>query len=105
VVLLFCLPWLDTHEVRSARYRPLYKFFLLLLVASVIALGWVGAQLPEGWPVILGQICTAYYFAYFVIILPWLSRNEKALPLPKSISAAVLEEQKRQAQLSPEAAE
>ncbi len=98
VFLLFFLPWLDNHPVKSARYRPLYKKALLLLVVAVLALGWAGAQLPEGLPVLVGQIGTAYYFAFFLIILPWLSKNEKALALPKSISAAVLEENKSKAQ-------
>ncbi len=105
VGLLFFLPWLDTHPVRSARYRPVYRTLLLLLVASVVVLGWVGAQLPEGLPVILGQVCTVYYFAFFLIILPYLSRKEKALPVPTSISAAVLQEKKNNKELSPEAAE
>ena len=91
VVILFFLPWLDTHPVKSARYRPLYKLFLMLQVVSFLALGWVGAQLPEGLPVLIGQVCTAYYFGYFVIILPWLSANEKAKPTPKGIHEAVLE--------------
>jgi ubiquinol-cytochrome c reductase cytochrome b subunit len=78
VFVLFFLPWLDTHPVRSARYRPLYKTALFLFVLSFLGLGWVGAQLPEGIWVIMGQVCTAYYFLYFVAILPWLSKNEKA---------------------------
>lgn len=104
VILMFFLPWLDRHPVRSARYRPLYRVFLLLLVVAFIALGWVGAQLPEGLPVVIGQIATAYYFAFFAVILPWLSRVEKALPTPKSISEAVLQDQKDKKKLSPEAA-
>lgn len=95
VVLLFFLPWLDTHPVKSARYRPLFKMFLLLWVVAFIALGWVGAQLPEGLPVLVGQISTAYYFGFFLIILPWLSRNEKALDVPKSINEAVLGEKSK----------
>ncbi len=93
IALLLVLPWLDTHPVRSARFRPLYRQFLLLMVASVVVLGYVGAQLPEGIWVILGQLCTAYYFAFFLIILPVLSRIEEAKPLPNSINEAVLKEQ------------
>ena len=97
VMVLFFLPWLDGHPVKSARYRPLYKTFLLLLVVTLLALGWVGSQPPEGLPVLVGQAGTAYYFAFFVIILPWLSKNEKALALPKSISEAVLKEKNENA--------
>ena len=90
VVILFVLPFLDTHPVKSARFRPMYKFFLMLFVLSVLVLGYVGAQLPEGIWVILGQVTTAYYFAFFIVILPWLSKVEKALPTPTSIHKAVL---------------
>lgn len=94
VVILFFLPWLDTHPVRSSRFRPLYKTALFLMVVSFLVLGWVGAQLPEGIWVIMGQLATAYYFAYFVVILPRLSVEEKALPTPKSINEAVLLQKK-----------
>ncbi len=99
VILLFFLPWLDSHPARSARYRPLYKMFLLLLVVDFIVLGWIGMETADavkfGIPLLyVGQVCTAYYFIYFMVILPWLSRNEKALPIPKSINESVLQKHK-----------
>ena len=45
VAMLFVLPWLDTHPVRSARYRPLYKLCFLLLVVIFLVLG---TDDPEG---------------------------------------------------------
>lgn len=94
VAILFVLPWLDTHPVRSARYRPLYKFFFLLFCAAFIMLGYIGAQLPQGIWVILGKACTAYYFLFFIAILPWLSKHEKAREVPASINEAVLAQKK-----------
>ena len=90
IALLFVLPWLDTHPVRSARYRPLYRVFFWLLVLDVIFLGYCGAQHAEGIWVPLSQIATLYYFVHFLVILPLLSRYEKAAPLPESIAASVL---------------
>jgi quinol-cytochrome oxidoreductase complex cytochrome b subunit len=100
IALLLVLPWLDTHPVRSARFRPLFRIFLLLLVAATVTLGYVGAQLPEGIWVVLGQLCTAYYFGFFVIILPILSRKEVAKPLPRSINEAVLNTKSLKAEAS-----
>ncbi|HEY8190128.1 MAG TPA: cytochrome b N-terminal domain-containing protein [Micavibrio sp.] len=100
IALLLVLPWLDTHPVRSARFRPQFRFFLLLLVAATVTLGYVGAQLPEGIWVVLGQLCTAYYFGFFLIILPVLSRREIAKPLPNSINEAVLKEKTLKAEAS-----
>jgi ubiquinol-cytochrome c reductase cytochrome b subunit len=95
IALLFVLPWLDTHPVRSARFRPVYKRCLLAMVVAFVILGYVGAQSADakllGVPLIfIGQICTLYYFVFFLVILPYLSRKEVALPLPNSINEAVL---------------
>ena len=49
-ILLFAfLPWLDRSPVRSANYRPLFRIFFWLFVATVIGLGYIGSQPPEGW--------------------------------------------------------
>jgi ubiquinol-cytochrome c reductase cytochrome b subunit len=90
ILVLFVLPWLDTSPVRSARFRPLYRPFIFVLVAAVIVLGLVGAHHPEGIWVVLGRVGTAYYFLHFLVILPALGVLERPLPLPESISRPVL---------------
>ncbi len=88
--LLFVLPWLDGSKVRSARFRPIYKWVFWLLVIDAFALGIVGAHRPEGLYVVVGRIATLYYFVHFLVIIPLLGKFERPLPLPASISAAVL---------------
>lgn len=90
IAVLFVLPWLDTSKVRSARFRPMYKWFFWILAIDCIALGWAGQKPPEGLPLLVARVGTAYYFAHFLIILPLLGRIEKPLPLPQSIAASVL---------------
>ena len=85
IFVLFVLPWLDTHPVRSGRFRPFFKIFYGILLIICLTLGWVGSQLPEGWPLWIGRISTFYYFFHFLVILPLLSRYERALPLPNSL--------------------
>ncbi|MCS5596109.1 MAG: cytochrome b/b6 [Alphaproteobacteria bacterium] len=142
IVLLLIMPWLDTHPVRSARYRPWYKKALLVFVFGVVVLGYAGSQpadkvywqtcigseaacsasddhhgaatdtahtgddhaKPEKAPMVLkfdntmlAQIFTIYYYVFFLVILPLLSRKEKALPIPKSIHEAVLAKAKASA--------
>ena len=96
VILLVFMPWLDWHPVRSALFRPLFKLATLVFAANFFVLGYVGMEtadaklfglIPLLW---IGQLGTGYYFAYFLVILPWLSRFEKAKPLPNSINEAVL---------------
>ncbi len=90
ILVLFFLPWLDTSPVRSGRFRPIFRQVIWLWVASVVLLGVVGANRPEGIWVILGRVCTLYYFFHFLVVLPLLGKLERPLPLPESISAAVL---------------
>lgn len=90
IAVLFILPWLDTSKVRSGAYRPLFKQFFWIFAANAVVLGYLGAMPAEGIYVILSQICTIIYFAYFLIALPVLGFLEKPLPLPASISESVL---------------
>jgi ubiquinol-cytochrome c reductase cytochrome b subunit len=91
IFLLFLVPWLDSSPVRSARFRPVYKWVFWLLVIDVVALGWVGANPPEGLVVMVGQIATFYYFVHFLILFPVIGRLERPKPLPASIATAVLQ--------------
>ncbi len=88
--LLLIVPWLDSSPVRSSRFRPIYKWVFWLLVIDVLALGWVGANPPQGIVVTVGQIATFYYYLHFLILLPLLGKIERPHPLPASIAAAVL---------------
>ncbi len=90
ILILFFLPWLDKSPVRSATFRPIYKILFWVFLVDCIVLGWVGAQHPEGLPLLLGRIGTAYYFIHFLILLPLVSKYEKPRPLPESISTPVL---------------
>ena len=92
IALLFFLPWIDRSPVRSARYRPMYKWFFWVLVIDVLVLGLCGMKPPEGMWVLLGQLSAIYYFAHFLIILPIVSAIERPLPLPMSITESVLGE-------------
>jgi ubiquinol-cytochrome c reductase cytochrome b/c1 subunit len=90
ILVLAFLPWLDTAKTRSSAYRPLAKQFFWIFVIVCILLGYLGSQPPEGIYVIAGRILTVCYFAYFLILLPLLSRIEKPRPAPNSISEDVL---------------
>ena len=90
ILVLFVLPWLDSSPIRSAKFRPIYRILFWLFALVCVTLGAVGAHKPEGMWVVIGRLCTAYYFAHFLIILPILGKLERPLPLPESISKAVL---------------
>ncbi|MBA2935866.1 cytochrome b/b6 [Sphingomonas sp. CGMCC 1.13654] len=90
ILLLFFLPWIDRSPIRSASYRPMYKWFFWVLVADVLFLGYLGQAEVTPTVVLLSQLCAGYYFSHFLIIIPLISKFEKPLPLPNSITEAVL---------------
>ncbi len=89
IFVLFFLPWLDTSRVRSAHFRPVYKWVFWLLVIDCVLLGYVGAHRPEGIYVVIGRLGTLYYFFHFLVLFPLIGWFERPLPLPTSIAAAV----------------
>jgi ubiquinol-cytochrome c reductase cytochrome b subunit len=90
ILIWFVLPWLDRSPVRSMRFRPLARVFFLLWTACFLVLLWVGGKPAEGTYVLIARIATAYYFAYFLVVLPVLGRLERPLRLPESIAMPVL---------------
>ncbi len=84
------MAWLDTSKVRSAYFRPVYKWVFWLLVIDAFVLGDVGAHRPEGWWIVIGRIGTFYYFFHFIVLMPLIGWFERPLPLPPSIAEAVL---------------
>ena len=78
-------PWLDTSSVRSGKYRPQFKWWFWLLVIDFFALMWLGAMPAEEPYATFALIASAYWFAYFFVILPLLGVTEKPLPIPETI--------------------
>ncbi|TDQ66960.1 ubiquinol-cytochrome c reductase cytochrome b subunit [Maritalea mobilis] len=97
IAIWFIVPWLDRSKVRSGAFRPMFKWFYWIWIVNFIGLTYLGAQPAEGVYVILSKTATFYYFAYFLIILPFLPRIETTLPLPASISESVLAKHKTEA--------
>src|ERR687886_1914838 len=84
IAILFVLPWLDTSPVRSMRFRPLARPFLLTWLVSFFVLLYCGGKPPEEPYVTIARVATVYYFSYFLVILPLLGAKERTLPLPTS---------------------
>jgi ubiquinol-cytochrome c reductase cytochrome b subunit len=104
--MLFILPWLDRSKVRSMRYRPRLRLYFFVWIVACLALGWCGSQEPNGeviaamgagpnmidYPINsvtwLSRIAALYYFAYFLVLTPFMSG--KTLPVPDSLFTPVL---------------
>ncbi|MGI9482262.1 MAG: cytochrome b [Hyphomicrobiales bacterium] len=104
--ILFFLPWLDTSKVRSGSYRPIFQVFFWLFVIVCLLLGYAGSQPAEGKWLLIAQLGTAYYFLFFLVILPVVGLIESPKPRPASISEDVLAKRsQKQADAAPQAAE
>jgi len=49
-----------------------------LFVSNVILLGYLGACVVEQPFIIVSQLASIFYFAYFLIIIPFLSNVERS---------------------------
>jgi ubiquinol-cytochrome c reductase cytochrome b subunit len=95
LITLVFVPWLDSSPVRSTRFRPMMKQVFWIFVVDCLILGYCGAQSVDaakfGVPLVwVARIGTAYYFAYFWLIMPLLGLIETPKPLPASIAQPVL---------------
>jgi ubiquinol-cytochrome c reductase cytochrome b subunit len=86
IVVLFFVPWLDRSPVNSIRYRgPLYKIALAIFVVSFVILGLCGLKPPSGIYPLLAKICTALYFAFFML-MPWYTSIDSVKPVPERVT-------------------
>ena len=90
IAVLAFVPWLDTARVRSAKYRPIFKWFFWAFVFTCLALGYLGAMPAEEPYVTWTRVFTVYYFAFFLVIMPVVGIIETPKPLPRSITEDVL---------------
>lgn len=76
ILILILLPWIHSTEVRSSRFRPIYKYFYWSILVCCLVLGWIGGMPVEDPYVIIGQFASIYYFIYFLLLLPILGKIE-----------------------------
>jgi ubiquinol-cytochrome c reductase cytochrome b subunit len=79
LIILLTIPFTNSSEIRSTAFRPIFKIAYWLLVVAFLLLGWVG-QMPVEYPYTeIGVISMIYYFAFFLVIIPFLGKIESYL--------------------------
>ena len=96
IAILFVVPWLDRHPVKSIRYKGMLSKVALALFAVVfVVLGYFGTSPDRVLGSVLGvqitytklaALGTVYYFAYFLVVLPFAHRFEKSKPVPDRVT-------------------
>ena len=85
VAIIFIVPWLDRSNVASIRYKGiLSKIAIVMFVVSFITLGYLGTVTVTETGKIMSIICTAIYFAFF-LLMPIYTSIEKTYDVPKRL--------------------
>lgn len=79
LLILLILPITDRSVVRGNTFKVLSKFSFYLFVFNFLLLGNLGQIHVEVPFIELGQYATAFYFSYFLVIVPVISSIENIL--------------------------
>jgi ubiquinol-cytochrome c reductase cytochrome b subunit len=79
LLILLIMPITDLSKFKGVQFRPFSKIIFFLFVGNFLILMQIGAKHIESPFFHLGQICTVFYFSYFLIIMPIISLIENSL--------------------------
>jgi quinol-cytochrome oxidoreductase complex cytochrome b subunit len=79
IIALMFLPFINTSEVRSSKFRPIFGVFYWFLFFDFILLGWIGQNPVETPYIEIGMFATAFYFLSLLIFIPLIGLIEKFL--------------------------
>ena len=79
LIILMFIPFINTSDIKSTSFRPIFKIFYWLIVSDFIILGWVGQKPVKDIYVTIGQIATLFYFIFFACVIPVTGQIEKSL--------------------------
>jgi len=79
IVILLFLPFINTSEVRSTAFRPVFRKSFWFFFANFLLLGWIGQEVVEHPYVLIGQVGTAFYFLFILFFIPAIGLIEKEL--------------------------
>ena len=103
LLILLVLPFTDLSRIRGSQFRPFMKAAHWFFFVDFAILMWIGSQHPETPFVEIGQVATAFYFAWFLIIVPAIGLTENSLiDLNLENKENGLNEQNRQNRQSPQ---
>lgn len=77
--ILLILPLVDVSRIRGNQFRPAMRVAFWFFVVNFFILMWIGSQHPDSPYLEIGQISTALYFIWFLIIVPVIGLAENTL--------------------------
>ena len=79
LLILLVLPLTDISRIRGSQFRPLMKLAHWFFIVDFFILMWIGAMHPETPYLEIGQAATAFYFIWFLILVPVIGLIENTL--------------------------
>ena len=79
LLILLILPLTDLSRIRGNQFRPAMKLAFWFFIVNFIILMWIGSMHPESPYLEIGQFATAFYFIWFLIIVPLIGIAENTL--------------------------
>lgn len=79
LLILLAMPILDTSRVRGNQFRPFMRFAFWTFVVNFLVLMFIGSQHVEEPYTTIGAIATAYYFFWFIVLVPAIGIIENTL--------------------------
>jgi ubiquinol-cytochrome c reductase cytochrome b subunit len=70
LLVLFVLPHVHTCKIRSSQFRPIGRVLFWFFVGNFFLLTYIGAMPVEDPWVLIGQLSSVFYFAYFLVLNP-----------------------------------
>lgn len=79
IFVFFALPYIHCSSIRSSEFRPIFKYAFWFLVSDFLLLGWLGQKPAEAPYVTIGFNATAFYFFFFLVLLPLIGFIEHSI--------------------------
>jgi len=79
ILILLLLPILNTSNIRSTKFRPIFAFFYWVFAINFLLLGWIGQKPVESPFIEIGIFSTIFYFIFILFFVPFIGILEKKL--------------------------
>jgi ubiquinol-cytochrome c reductase cytochrome b subunit len=79
IFIIMLLPFVDLGRTKGFQFRPFSKAFFYIFVSNFLILLQLGAKHVESPFIEFGQLSTAFYFSYFLFIMPIVTLLENTL--------------------------
>jgi len=79
ILVLLLLPIINTSEIRSSKFRPIFGIAYWFLVSDFLLLGWIGQKPVEAPYIEIGMVATFFYFLFLLVLVPVIGLLEQNL--------------------------